>query len=66
MQQAKWIEDFCKVAFSKPFVNTITYSALADGNENELIGAGLLTDKFQPKKSFMAMAKLQKKILGKG
>jgi hypothetical protein len=66
MQQSKWIEDFCKIAFSKPFVNTITYSALADGNNNELVGEGLLTEKFEPKKSFMAMAKLQRKILQKG
>ena len=64
-QQAKWIEDFCKIAFSKPFVNTITYSALADGNNNDLVGAGLLTDKFQPKKAYMSMAKLQRKILQK-
>jgi len=65
-QQSKWIEEFCKIAFSKPFVNTITYSALADGNENNLAGEGLLTDKFEPKKSYLAMAKLQRKILQKG
>ncbi|MGB8226590.1 MAG: endo-1,4-beta-xylanase [Sedimentisphaerales bacterium] len=65
-QQAKWIEEFCKIAFSKTFVNTVTYSALADGNENVLAGGGLLTDKFQPKKAFMTLAKLQRKILQKG
>lgn len=65
-QQAKWIEEFCKIAFSKTFVNTVTYSALADGNENVLAGGGLLTDKFQPKKAFMTMVKLQRKILQKG
>jgi len=65
-QQAKWIEEFCKIAFSKAFVNTVTYTALADGNENVLAGGGLLTDKFQPKKAFMTMAKLQRKILQKG
>jgi len=64
-QQSKWIEEFCKIAFSKPFVNTITYSALADGNANNLAGEGLLTEKFEPKKSFATMAKLQKKILQK-
>lgn len=65
-QQSKWIEEFCKIAFSKPFVNTITYSALADGNNNPVAGAGLLTKEFQPKKAFTAIAKLQKKILQKG
>jgi GH35 family endo-1,4-beta-xylanase len=63
--QAKWIENFCEVALSKPFVNTITYSALADGNNDAVAGSGLLTDKFQPKKAFMLMAKLQRKILQK-
>lgn len=66
VQQSKWIEDFCKIAFSKPFVNTITYSALADGNNDALTGAGLLTEQFQLKKSYIAMAKLQQKILQKG
>jgi len=64
-QQAKWIEDFCKVAFSKPFVNTITCAALADGSKNIPVGAGLLTETFEPKKAFMAIAKLQRKILQK-
>ncbi|MGA2916479.1 MAG: endo-1,4-beta-xylanase [Sedimentisphaerales bacterium] len=64
-QQAKWIEDFCRVAFSKPFVNTITCCAMADGSENVPVGAGLLTSEFQPKKAFMAIAKLQRKILQK-
>jgi hypothetical protein len=64
-QQSKWIEEFCKIAFSKPFVNTVTYSALADGSNNTLAGEGLLTEKFEPKKSFMTLTKLQQKILQK-
>jgi GH35 family endo-1,4-beta-xylanase len=64
-QQSKWIEDFCKITFSKPFVNTITYSTLADGDNSELKGCGLLTDEFEPKKSYHALAKLQQKILQK-
>ena len=63
--QAKWIEDFCKVSLSKPFVNTITYTALADGNNNAVVGNGLLTESFQPKKAFMSLAKLQRKLLQK-
>lgn len=64
-QQAQWIEQFCTIALSKPFINTITYSALADGNTDVPAGMGLLTGGFQPKKSFMTMAKLQRKILQK-
>jgi GH35 family endo-1,4-beta-xylanase len=64
-QQAKWIEQFGIIALSKPFINTITYSALADGNANALAGAGLLTEKFEPKKSLASIAKLHRKILQK-
>lgn len=63
--QAKWIEEFSKIAFSKPFVSTITYGALADSDEKNIKGAGLLTDELKPKKAFMALAKLQKQILQK-
>ncbi|OQA01471.1 MAG: Glycosyl hydrolase family 10 [Planctomycetes bacterium ADurb.Bin401] len=63
--QSKWIEEFCKVAFSKPFVNTVTCSALADSDEKTINGAGLLTDELEPKKSFMSLAKLQRQILQK-
>ncbi|MHB9069083.1 MAG: endo-1,4-beta-xylanase [Sedimentisphaerales bacterium] len=63
--QAKWIEDFCKVALSKPYVNTITYAALADNGGNAVVGNGLLTESFEPKKAFMSLAKLQHKLLQK-
>ena len=63
--QSKWVEEFCKIAFSKPFINTVTYSALADGDEKAISGAGLLTDELEPKKAFMSLAKLQRQILQK-
>ncbi|HBG26956.1 MAG: hypothetical protein A2Y10_12295 [Planctomycetes bacterium GWF2_41_51] len=63
--QSKWFEEFCKIAFSKPFINTITCSALADSDEKAISGAGLLTDGLEPKKAFMALAKLQRQILQK-
>jgi hypothetical protein len=63
--QAKWIEEFCKIAFSKPFVSTVTYSALADSDTSAVSGVGLLSDEFKPKKAFMSLAKLQKQILQK-
>lgn len=64
--QSKWIEEFCRIAFSKQFINTITFAALADGGEKTIAGAGLLTDELKPKKVFMTLAKLQKQILQKG
>jgi len=64
--QSKWIESFCKVAFSKPFVNTISCMTLADDGDTTIAGAGLLTSDLKPKKAFMTLAKLQKQILQKG
>jgi hypothetical protein len=63
--QSKWLEEFCRIAFSKPFVNTISCTTLADSGDETIAGAGLLTDDLKPKKSFMALAKLQKHILQK-
>ncbi|MBU1260302.1 MAG: endo-1,4-beta-xylanase [Planctomycetes bacterium] len=62
---SKWIENFCKIAFSKPFVNTISFATLADDGDTTIAGAGLLTSELKPKKSFMTLAKLQKQILQK-
>jgi hypothetical protein len=64
--RSKWIESFCKIAFSKPFVNTVSFITLADDGDTTITGAGLLTSDLKPKKSFMALAKLQKQILQKG
>jgi len=63
--QAEWLERFYRIALSKPFVNTVTYHSLADTEDDYLIGAGLLTEKMEPKKSFMTVARLQKQILHK-
>jgi len=63
--QSKWIETFCKVAFSKPYVNTVSCESLADNSDMIIAGAGLLTNELKPKKSFMTLAKLQKQILQK-
>ena len=63
--QGQWINDFCRIAFSKPYVNSISYSNFADSDDDVIAGSGLLTGKMQPKKAFMAMAKMQKQILQK-
>jgi hypothetical protein len=61
--QSDWIEQFYKIALGKPFVNSITYSNLADTNESEVLGSGLLTEDFEPKETFPTLKKLQKRIL---
>ena len=63
--QATWIEEFYKLALGRPYINTVTYSSLADGPLAPIKGCGLLTSKLSPKKAFLVMAKFQKTIMKK-
>ena len=64
-QQAQWIAQFYSIALSKPFVNTVTYSNLADTKEATIANSGLLTEKFEPKESLLALKKLHKLIFSR-
>lgn len=61
--QAEWLEQFYKVALGRPFINTVTYSHLADSPEVPVAGCGLLSEKYSPKQAFLVVAKFQKAIL---
>ena len=61
--QSEWIEKFYKIVLAKPFVNSITYSQLADSSDGILPGCGLLSESINLKKAFVSVAKLQKFIL---
>ena len=63
--QAMWIEQFFKIAMSKPFIETVTYANFADDSSDEIVGSGLLNERLELKKSFRELRKLQKLILGK-
>ncbi|MBN2181237.1 MAG: endo-1,4-beta-xylanase [Sedimentisphaerales bacterium] len=56
--QAKWIEQFYKIAMSKTFVNSVTYSNLIDTDDSTIGCSGLLTDQLEPKESFIALKKI--------
>jgi len=58
-QQALWLERFCKIALSKPFINAVTYANLIDNDNNVIAGSGLMTDDFRPKKSYEMLKRLQ-------
>jgi GH35 family endo-1,4-beta-xylanase len=62
--QAKWLEQFYKVALSKPFVDTVTYSMLSDRDKGDVAFGGLLTDELEAKKSFHALQHLRKEVCG--
>jgi len=63
--QAKWIEQFYKIALSKPFVDTIMYSNLIDAENSIIANSGLLTDKLEPKESFDRLKKMKNDIFNR-
>jgi len=64
-RQAQWIEQFYKIALSKPFVDVVTYSALADTKNSTIANSGLLTSQLETKKSFRALKKLHDTIFSR-
>ncbi|NQT02456.1 MAG: hypothetical protein HQ580_10555, partial [Planctomycetes bacterium] len=58
LQQGQWIEQFYKIALSKQFVNSVTYSHLADREDSAIANSGLLTAKLEPKESYRILKKL--------
>jgi GH35 family endo-1,4-beta-xylanase len=65
VRQGQWVEQFYKIALSKPFVDTVTYSNLADTQDSTIANSGLLTNRLEAKKSFLALKKLQKLIFSR-
>ena len=61
--QSDWIEQFYKIALGKPFVNSITYSNLADTKDMMVSGSGLLTENFEAKETYFTLEKLQNLLL---
>jgi len=62
VQQAQWIEQFFRIALSKPFVDTVTYSNLADITDSTIVDSGLFTSRLEPKVSFQTLKKLHEEI----
>jgi hypothetical protein len=61
-RQGQWIEQFYKIALSKPFVERVTYSNLADTDDSTIANSGLLTAKLESRESFQALNKLHNAI----
>ena len=64
-RQGQWIEQFCKIALSKQFVDTVTYSNLSDAEDSPIAHSGLLTGRLEPKKSFHTLKKLHDAIFNR-
>ena len=63
--QCLWIEQFCKIALSKPFIDSVTYSGLIDSKKSFIPNSGLLTKDMEPKQSFKVLNKLHKILLNR-
>ena len=61
-RQREWIEQFYKIALSKPFVDAVTYSSLTDNDDSDIAHSGLLTSQIETKKSFQALKELRDTI----
>ena len=61
--QSEWIDSFYRIALSKLFINSVTYSHLVDTDGVASRQSGLLAKDFAPKEAFLALAKLQKMII---
>jgi len=61
-RQGHWLEQFYKIALSKPFVDAVTYSHLSDVDNSTIGHSGLLTGDLKPKKSYHRLKKLRETI----
>ncbi|MBW8002405.1 MAG: hypothetical protein FVQ80_10355 [Planctomycetes bacterium] len=61
-RQGEWVEQFYKIAFSKSFVDTVTYSHLTDVKNSVISNSGLLRGDMETKESFNKLRKLHKGI----
>lgn len=64
-QQGQWLEQFYRIALSKPFVDTVTYSNLIDTKNSIIPHSGLLTEKSEPRKSFQVLKRLHDTIFNR-
>jgi hypothetical protein len=64
-RQEQWIDQFCKIALSKQFVDTVIYSNLSDSEGSTIANSGLLTGQLEPKKSFRTLKNLHDVIFNR-
>jgi len=62
--QAEWLQAFYEIALSKPFVESVSWSSLADGPGRIIPHGGLLRRDLVPKPAFDRILKLRSEGLG--
>jgi hypothetical protein len=59
--QAEWMDAVYKLAFSKPYVESVAWGDFADLSQN-LPGGGLLDDMLKPKPSYLKLQELRERL----
>lgn len=60
--QAEWLQDFCRIALSKPYVESVCLAALCDDEAIGLPGAGMIRPDEQPRAAVQALQKLRQQL----
>ncbi|UCG58149.1 MAG: beta-galactosidase [Phycisphaerales bacterium] len=63
--QGQWLEQFCRIALSKPFVDAVAYGNLVDTQDSTISHSGLLTEQLEPKESFQTLKRLRHRIFSR-
>jgi hypothetical protein len=61
-RQADWVEKFCRVAFSKPYVESVTWRDLSDAAPHFIPHSGLLRADGSPKPAYERLLALKKEL----
>ena len=62
--QAQWVKDFYAIALSKPFVESITWTDLADRPEAGVLpSGGLLSTDLRPKAAYKVLKQYRLELL---
>jgi hypothetical protein len=63
--QSRWLEQFYKIALSKPFIDSVVYSNLIDNPGSEIPKSGLMTEGFEPKRSYLVLKRIHEIIFNR-
>jgi len=61
--QSHWLEAMCKIAISKPYVESFTWQDMVDHPDMELPLSGLIGEDLVPKSSFRRLVSLRRHLL---
>ena len=64
--QAEWLQAFYRISISKPFVESVCWSDLADRAQQIIPHGGLCTDAMEPKRSYRELRSFKASLYGDG